>query len=760
MKNRIKIIALLVFSVWCTGSFSQCINGFSFGSATAGTTTTPVPISGCNWQGDYATISGIVAGNTYEAGVDIGGCVTVTSGTPGGPVVAFGNAPLSFIAPSSGTYYFHYNTNCTTCGTASTCATTTVTCTSCGGGGSPDPCASITNIPACGSSVTANMSGSGAGWSTSFCGFTTPGEEVIYSFTPTTSGTYSIDVTGISGGFIDFAWVDASLGCSSAAPWNCIGDIFSTGSYGAMNWVAGTTYYILLDAEGTGAYSTTFSVQCPTAGTGPCASITPLIGCGTNTGATVSGTGAGWDISSCGFTTPGTEMIFSFTATASGIHSIDINSSNGAFVDMFWMDATTGCSQAGPWNCISDFSAPGNYGSMNWIAGNTYYILFDAETTGTSDWTFDVNCPNPTGPVTASDCSSRAPVCTDSAFQIDPNGYGLVDELCTNCTSNPSTNPSSANTGCLNSGELNSTWFEVNVSVGGTLEFSFGTAGTGNCYDWIMWPLTPTACTDIIGNTHAPVSCNWNFPCDGFTGAAGTLPPGGQAGNFEPALNVNAGDQFIICFSNFSSALTTVPIDFFGTADISCSTLPLPVGLIEFSGEDLGGFNMLRWKTGAELHNAGFYVERSENLVDFETIGFVEGMGNTLDMTEYVFKDLNPSRTVTYYRLKQLDFNGSITYSKVISVVQSGIDEMQVVNFYPNPAQEQFNVDIVAAKSGELDIEVYSTGGNMLSTFTKSIEEGSNVLHLNTSELKAGMYMVRIINQESGKTEVIRFTVE
>jgi hypothetical protein len=606
----------------------QCNNSFSFGSATAPATAAPVTISTCNFAGDYSTVSGIVAGSTYEIGMDLGGCVTVRSGTPGGPVVASGNAPLSFTAPSSGTYYIHFNTNCA-CGTASSCIETTITCTSCGGGG----------------------------------------------------------------------------------------------------------------------------------GTGPCASITPIIGCGTNTGATVSGTGAGWDIGSCGFSTPGTEIIFSFTATATGIHSIDINSANGGFVDMFWVEASAGCSPTAGWNCISDFFTTGNYGAMNWVAGTTYYILFDPEGTGAYDWTFDVNCPNPGGPVTASDCPTREPVCTNLAFQVDPNGFGTIDELCTNCTSNPSTNPSSANSGCLLNGELNSTWFEVNVAVGGTLEFSFGTPASGNCFDWIMWPLNATACDDILAGTHAPISCNWNAPCDGFTGA-GTLPTGGLAGNFEPAMNVNAGDQFIICFSNFSSALTTVPLDFFGTADISCTTLPLPVGLIDFEGEDMGGYNLLQWKTGAELNNDGFIVERSIDGETYETIGFVDGIGTTLEMTEYNFKDLDPTRSITYYRLKQLDFDGTITLSNVITVVQEDIKAMQVVSAYPNPATSNFNVDLVVSRDETVELEILSTGGKVLRTTSEKLQQGVNMLEFDVSDLDAGMYLIRILNGDSGESDIVRFVVE
>lgn len=107
-----------------------CTNIDSYGSATAPSDNNAIIIETCNYQNEYNTISGVVAGNTYQSGSDCGGYITVRSGTSGGAVVASGNAPLSWTATVSGTHYIHYNTN-SSCGTASNCCTTTLTCTSC-----------------------------------------------------------------------------------------------------------------------------------------------------------------------------------------------------------------------------------------------------------------------------------------------------------------------------------------------------------------------------------------------------------------------------------------------------------------------------------------------------------------------------------------------------------------------------------------------------------------------------------------------------
>jgi gliding motility-associated-like protein len=136
MKNILVLLALLLLAHYSV--LSQCTNTSSFGSATASTTAgASVTISSCNYQTEYSTVSGFVAGSSYTLTNSSGGCITVHSGSNSGPVVSFGNAPLTFTAAASGTYYISYNTNCSSCGTATNCGTTTVvTNTGSSGGGS------------------------------------------------------------------------------------------------------------------------------------------------------------------------------------------------------------------------------------------------------------------------------------------------------------------------------------------------------------------------------------------------------------------------------------------------------------------------------------------------------------------------------------------------------------------------------------------------------------------------------------------------
>lgn len=256
----------------------------------------------------------------------------------------------------------------------------------------PDVCANAITIANCGPNAAQTFVGGGAGtWNTSTnnaCGHATPGIEQIYSFTPSASGIYSIQVTAANG-YVDYQWQAST--CSNSG-WTCIGNINAVGQYGSLSLTAGTTYYFLLDDENSITGVHTFYVKCIDAN--PCATATVINSCGANNSQTYAGGGSGvWYSSAnnaCGFTSPGIENIFSFTPTASGVYSIQVTDANGK-VDYLWK--ADNCSPES-WNCIDDINLPGQYGNMSWTSGTTYYIMLDDENAATGTHNFYIGCPN------------------------------------------------------------------------------------------------------------------------------------------------------------------------------------------------------------------------------------------------------------------------------------------------------------------------------------------------------------------------------
>lgn len=177
------------------------------------------------------------------------------------------------------------------------------------------------------------------------------------------------------------------------------------------------------------------------------------------------------------------------------------------------------------------------------------------------------------------DCIDAIPLCTNPNFTFNAtSGPGNVIDFTTSSNiSNPSTNPNPPNMGCLLSGELKPQWLILTVGNAGNLEFVFGAANSANpqagFYDWAMWPYTPNSCNQIFNNTLPPIRCNWNATSTGGTGmaSAANIPPGGNPGNYEAPLAVNACQQFIICISNYSGVNTLVSFQSLGTASLSCN---------------------------------------------------------------------------------------------------------------------------------------------------------------------------------------------
>jgi hypothetical protein len=100
---------------------------------------------------------------------------------------------------------------------------------------------------------------------------------------------------------------------------------------------------------------------------------------------------------------------------------------------------------------------------------------------------------------------------------------------------------------------------------------------------------------------------------------------------------------------------------------------PLPIDLLSFTAKYQDGKVLLNWATGSEINNDYFTLERSRDAVSAEIIGFVEGAGNSSHTLHYQFIDHDPLPGISYYRLKQTDYDGSFEYSQWVAVQVDGI---------------------------------------------------------------------------------------
>ncbi len=112
---------------------------------------------------------------------------------------------------------------------------------------------------------------------------------------------------------------------------------------------------------------------------------------------------------------------------------------------------------------------------------------------------------------------------------------------------------------------------------------------------------------------------------------------------------------------------------------------PLPVELSSFTAQALDQKIILRWTTATELNNNGFEIQRKVAESDFATVGFVRGEGTTTNQKQYSYIDKDLVDGKYFYRLKQVDYNGSYEYSNVIEVDVRSLNEYALEQNFPNP---------------------------------------------------------------------------
>ncbi len=174
---------------------------------------------------------------------------------------------------------------------------------------------------------------------------------------------------------------------------------------------------------------------------------------------------------------------------------------------------------------------------------------------------------------------------------------------------------------------------------------------------------------------------------------------------------------------------------------------PLPVELVNFNAEKQHENVQLNWATASEKNASHFIVQHSGNGEFFESIGKVRAQGTTLRETNYRFMDERPS-TMNYYRLKQVDHDGSFDYSKVISVAFNEAMQRDRIRLYGDASSNLVKGKVTIEQSGQYNINVRNSRGQMIHSESQSWKEGKHSFELNIDEVSKGMYYLEIVGNE------------
>ena len=182
----------------------------------------------------------------------------------------------------------------------------------------------------------------------------------------------------------------------------------------------------------------------------------------------------------------------------------------------------------------------------------------------------------------------------------------------------------------------------------------------------------------------------------------------------------------------------------------------LPVELIAFDAVVDGQSVSLHWETASETNNAGFDVERRIE-GEYQQIGFVQGYGTTNESQSYVFRVENLSAGEHAFRLKQIDFDGTTSYSDPVIVSIQATSELVLSEAYPNPFNPRTNIELTVARTQDVKVEVYNTQGQHVTLLYEGTLEAnvSQLIGFEASNLPSGFYLIRATGAHEVVTQMV-----
>jgi hypothetical protein len=288
-------------------------------------------------------------------------------------------------------------------------------------------------------------------------------------------------------------------------------------------------------------------------------------------------------------------------------------------------------------------------------------------------------------------------------------------------------------------------------SAGGTIAVTYTNATTNSVVSFSDLPFTVSLRKDL----------NWATSMSGLTGGSYNLQVQGThfgqigavsdlrltlAGGVVGTARTNAGTTIDPQVNR--TGLTAAGLgNTFYLASVNPVSTPLPVTLISFTASLLDQQVELRWETSSETQNEYFTVLRSADAESWDSVGRVDGNGNSETASYYQFLDPHPLAEQSYYRLKNTDFDGYNYLSRVCEISLPGKEE--VITVYPNPASGMLEI----SSSGNLPftVDILNAAGQEVESAGKHL----SVITLNVSRLPTGLYFVHVTTDDSSETKTV-----
>ena len=231
--------------------------------------------------------------------------------------------------------------------------------------------------------------------------------------------------------------------------------------------------------------------------------------------------------------------------------------------------------------------------------------------------------------------------------------------------------------------------------------------------------------------------------------------------NLRVVKTIGAGVAWVDVGGTGSAAgagnITSVPFTTIGTFTLGNNTggaNPLPIELTSFNATARDNQVDVTWTTASELNNDFFELQRSSDGKNFVALTQIQGQGTTAAESSYQYLDEKPVSGRSYYRLKQVDLDQTITYSKIVAVELTSTNQRKV-SVYPNPVSgDTFTVRLGGFGSdGNVVVRVFDMMGKnlILGEFSLSTNDAREV-NISRSGLSPGVYLISIIGKNGQTT--------
>jgi len=172
----------------------------------------------------------------------------------------------------------------------------------------------------------------------------------------------------------------------------------------------------------------------------------------------------------------------------------------------------------------------------------------------------------------------------------------------------------------------------------------------------------------------------------------------------------------------------------------------IPVELLNFSAVVNKDFVTLNWTTITELNNYGFEIFRSFDATSWQKIGFVSGYSTSTEKHFYSFIDYQNNGTKGYYKLKQIDHNGSYTFSEIIEIQQQTTpSEFILYQNYPNPFNPTTKISWQSSVDSWQTLKIYDMLGNEVAILVDEYRRPGNYeINFNAIDLTSGIYFYKV----------------